>query len=294
MSGDEHEIDFQVGSHETDSNPVDFEGETEHIEYDLEVQTVFKRLADDIYKSDEAGIREPVTNSITAIIDAVEEGFIEEERGVLEITLQAGELIIKDNGIGISEEKLRKVLAVIGRSTSRDSDARPGKFGMGFLALYKLSELDGGFIMHSRSRRTDDYISGVWKNGGFTWCKEDGGFPYKQMDDDEYGTKLVIPLKKSLDSDDIREWVKRNTEYARHNVIYREFNEDGDEVFNEDYGDKKLDPASKKLCMKTNISRLSRGTTTSMTRKHYYLMCQLECEGELAITYMGRMLLVSG
>lgn len=238
-ANDETGVDYQIGVHDIDKTPA-LGDEGDFIEFEYESAAIFKRLADDIYESSEAGIREPLSNSITAVRRAEEECSL--ENGVIEITLYRGDdlqLVIQDNGLGISREVLEEVLAVIGRSTARDDGELSGKYGMGFLACYKLVGTDGGFVMHTNSRKTDGTpISGVWKPGGFDF--DSNGALEGRFDDDQYGTRLEFHLTDDIEADDVREWVEEHAEWSRVPVIYREFDEDGGSVFNEDYGIKRL------------------------------------------------------
>ena len=234
---------YQLGAYSVDDSGVDLGG-GEFVEFEMEMQAVFKRLADDIYESDEAGIREPLTNAVTAVLRAQTEYNIGDE-GVIEIELHENEedgsltLTLRDNGIGITREELQEVVAVIGRSTTRDSGSLAGQFGMGFLAVFKLVGTDGGFVMHTHSRKDDaEPFSGVWKSGGFSFDDDnelDGG-----LDEDEYGTKFEFILKDDIDADDVRKWVRKHSEWARVPVIYREFNGNGRELRNDDFGCKPL------------------------------------------------------
>lgn len=243
MPGDETtDVDYQLGEHNVDTSAVELGDDPEFIEFEMEAKAVFKRLAEDIYDGAEAGIREPLTNASTAVLRAIEEYGLDPNRGVIEITVRKDadgtRLSIQDNGIGISEGELKEVVSVIGRSANRDRGDLSGKFGMGFLALWMLSGLNGGFFMHTHSRQDgEEPISGVWKSGGFSRHDPDelGGFS-----EDQYGTRFDIVLKDTIDADHVRDWVAKHAEYCRVPVIYREFDPDGTEVFNEDYGDKSL------------------------------------------------------
>ena len=238
-------LDYQVGAHSVDTEGIQFGEESsddDFIEFELESRTVFKRLAEDIYKSDEAGVREPLTNAVTAVRKAVENYDLDPDEAAVHIQFQksptGNQLIIRDNGIGITEQKLQKVVAVIGRSTVRDRGDMAGQFGMGFLAVFRLVGTDGGFVMHTHSRKDGaEPISGVWKSGGFARDTE-GELPGR-MGDDEYGTKFEFMLNDDIDPDDVREWVEKYAEWARCPVIYQEF-EDQSQVFNEDYGRKQF------------------------------------------------------
>lgn len=239
-SESDSDIEYQVGAHSVDTDPVQFGDEKdEFIEFDMEAKAVFKRLAEDIYDSQSAGIREPLTNSTTAVIRAQEEYGLEPHRGVIEITLEKQDgltLIFQDNGVGISEGEIREVMSVIGRSLNRNRGDIAGRFGMGFLALWMLSGLSGGFLMHTHSRKPGkEPISGVWKNSGF--FRNDPKRYEGSMGEDEYGTRFEIGLKESITGKDIREWVEKYAEWSRVPVVYQEKNA-GTVEFNEDYGDK--------------------------------------------------------
>lgn len=217
------------------------EGDSEgFVEFDFETQAIFKRLADDIYKSDEAGIREPLTNAITAVIQAQNRHGLDNPQ--VEITVKDDDrptIVMKDNGIGITQSVLNEVLSVIGRSMNRNEGEVSGKYGMGFLACYKLVGTDGGFVMHTRSRETGETISGLWTAGGFDPDPAEN-FPNPFVESDTYGTQFEFIVKEGITRRDIRSWVRSNAEWARLPVIYREFDEDGSEIFNEDYGSTEL------------------------------------------------------
>jgi len=232
-------IEYQIGAHEVDASEVNFGGEeSDFTEFKLEARTVFKRLAKDIYKSDKAGIRETLINGITACVKASEDFDVSEDEIHVQIQLiqnsNGNMLVIQDNGIGISETKLKKVVSYIGRSTVRDRGDLAGQFGMGFLAAWRLVGTSGGFVMYSHSREEgEEPISGVWKSGGF--ARDTAGALPNPLDDDEYGTRFEFMLDEEIDAKDIRSWVEEYSEWARCPVIYQEFN-DTRQTWNEDYG----------------------------------------------------------
>lgn len=250
MSEEEFD-DPKLGSHSIDTQPVNtIKDDEDDDEFDapfqIETEAVFKRLARDIYETDAAGIREPLTNAVTAILRAVEEGMIEEDEGVVEITVKDDgdgiRLSLRDNGIGMTMERINKIVAVIGASQSRDIGELAGQFGMGFLAVFRLVGINGGFEMHTNARYSDEGpISGMWKSGGFTKDEKELIDP-KGLSEDDYGTKFNFILKDSISRDDIRSWVERFATWSRVPVVYEE--QEGTEVvFEENYGgfDKKLE-----------------------------------------------------
>lgn len=246
MSEKEELDDAKMGSHSVDTTPVKLSGGDEnHIPFEIETEAVFKRLARDIYESDSAGIREPLTNAVTAILRAVNYGAISEDEGVVTIKVEEDgdgtRLTMRDNGIGMSREKIEKIVAVIGASESRDIGELAGQFGMGFLAVFRLVGIDGGFEMYTNPRYKDeDPIGGIWKSGGFTI--DDDGMLMDGLNEDEYGTKFSFIVKDDISRTDIRNWVSKYSEWARVPVVYEEF-VNGTQQFDENYGgfDKKLD-----------------------------------------------------
>lgn len=235
--------DAKLGTHSVDTNPVEpLKDDSSDDEFDarfqIETEAVFKRLARDIYESDAAGIREPLTNAITAILRAVEYDQIEPDEGVVEITVEDSgdgvQLTMRDNGVGMTMDRIREIVAVIGASEARDIGDMAGQFGMGFLAVFRLVGIDGGFEMHTNPRYSDEGpISGIWKSGGFT--RDTKGLMSEEFDADEYGTKFNFIVKNEISREDIRNWVSTYAEWARVPVVYEELI-DGRTEFEENYG----------------------------------------------------------
>lgn len=233
MSNTEKEVDYQLGAHKIDTSGSIVDDE-DVIEFDFESGAVFRRLADDIYQSPEAGIREPLTNAITTVRRVFDDNSGE---GVIKITVQDGDKVmlrLRDNGEGISRAVLEEVLTVIGRSNARDDGELSGQYGMGFLASYKLVGMNGGFLMCTNSRDTDrEPYSGLFKPGTFE-PDNDNSLP-QLLDEDEYGTVFEYYLRESISISDIREWVEKHARWSPVPVIYRELDEDGKEEYNEDF-----------------------------------------------------------
>lgn len=248
-------VEYQIGANDIDKT-TSLGDDSEFIEFNYEGAAVFKRLADDIYKSKEAGIREPLQNAITAVKRAINEHGLDKKDGVIKIEVHQGEkthLNLIDNGIGISKDVLERVLSFIGRSQNRDKGNLSGKYGMGFLACYKLVGTDGGFIMHTNSRENDqDPIKGVWKPGGFEIDNENK-LPDK-FGSNDYGTRFEF--KVNATAQNIREWVEKHSEWASLPIVYEEYDENGQIVKDENYGLKSLgDDADMKLCIENESFR---------------------------------------
>lgn len=231
------DIDFQIGASDVDRSSVTSSGE--FIEFEMETRAVFTRLAEDIYPSPKSGIRESMTNAVTATIEAVEKHNLDRNEAVVRYKLTENKsngrlLIIEDNGIGMTTEKIRSVVSYIGRSTVRDDPNKAGQFGMGFLALFSLCGTDGGFVMHTNSRKPDtEAITGIWKDGGFS--KEDTMERAKDM----FGTRFEIYLRDEVTSDDVKEWVSNVAQWSRVPIMYEEEREESS--YSEEFGGTKIE-----------------------------------------------------
>lgn len=233
----ETRFDFEMGefdgSEEINPNVV-----KRQYEFEVESETVFKRLAEDIYKSSKAGIREPITNSSTAIIRAVEEGYLDSiTDGIINIEFDRDEnkLIMEDNGVGMTRDEIDRILSVIGRSTSRSDAELTGKFGMGFLSIWMLvGGVDGGFIMKTNPRGVDEEpIEGVWNSKGF--------FEFDERTDNNIteGTRLEILLGQNINDAQISDWVDEYATWARVPIMFKEY-ADNEISIDEEYPVRKL------------------------------------------------------
>lgn len=227
-------VEYQLGVHDIDMSGS-IADDDDVIEFDYEAAAVFKRLADDIYESAEAGVREPLTNAITTVRKANRAFDVSD--GVITITVQDGEQVMmrmRDTGEGITKSLLNTVMTVIGRSTARDDGELSGQYGMGFLASYKLVGLNGGFLMCTNPRGSEEGpYSGLFKPGAF---EPDNNNSLPQLlDDDEHGTVFEYYVKDDITIKDIREWVNKHARWSPIPILYRELDEDGNEQYNEDF-----------------------------------------------------------
>lgn len=229
----EEELDYQLGASDVDQSGV---SNGELIPFQMESRVVFRRLAEDIYPSPKVGIREALTNAITATNKVENDDF----EPIINIYVDGtdsdrSKLIIEDNGIGMTMKTIREVVTYIGRSTVRDDYQKAGQFGMGFLALFSLCGTSGGFIMHSNSRTPyGEPISGVWKDGGFTRF-DDTTQSVKDMN----GTRFEIILRDGISVEDIRTWVEDIAKWSRVPILYEDRTKD--DVYSNEFGVSTLD-----------------------------------------------------
>jgi len=229
----EENIDYQLGASVVDQSAI---GDGEFVPFKMESSVVFRRLAEDIYPSPKVGIREAITNAITATKKVKKDNF----EPVINIKIDNVKrdrpyLIIEDNGVGMTMETIRQVVSYIGRSTVRDDNDKTGQFGMGFLALFSLCGSDGGFVMHTNSRNENsEPISGVWKDGGFSRF-ENNSNTSKNIK----GTRFEIILREDISAEDIRTWVEDVAKWSRVPILYEDKTEDG--VYSDEFGVSKLE-----------------------------------------------------
>lgn len=224
--------------HPLGADPLSFEADLRHL---------IRKVADDLYESWEATIREYLANAETAClrVENFVEGRTDTALGVdslygvedgyeprIEVTWDRSEnkVSIRDNGIGMASKEVDEVFRQIGNSAARDIGSYSGQFGMGALSFVKLIGLDNSMVMTTHSRQTDENFS--------TYVSLAGPEPIMgEMPENEYGTKFQM----TPDGDyNIRSAVERFSEWMRVPVIYREYDESGQEVFNEDWGDKQF------------------------------------------------------
>ncbi len=243
-------VNYQEGVSQVSHRNIDAAGDDHPFgdqprEFEANMKTLIRRVADDLYESWEATIREYIANAETACLrtsEYVKSGESDMFDGDLivgdsyqpkievEWNKEQDRLTIQDNGIGMSATVVDKVFRQIGRSTNRDSGSYSGQFGQGVLSFIKLTGLDNAMIMTSHSRLNDDNASYYVTLGGVEPVM--GSLP-----DDKYGTVFQMTPKSSFD---IRSTVAEYAEYLRVPLRYEEIGEDGSVEFQEDYGDKKL------------------------------------------------------
>lgn len=232
----------ELGAHPA-GNTIDRSNVSQKYDFEVETKPVFKRLAEDIYKGKSAGIREPLTNSVTSVIRAIDEGYIEEGQGIIEIKLYGGDsprLILRDNGVGITRDELEDVVTQIGSSTSRKTEDLTGKFGMGFLATWILTGgTDGGFGMYSNPRGVEEGpFFGFWDSSGFSEMDPVKG-SLVDFGENDRGVAFEIFLGEGISEDKVATWVDDLAEWTRVPVRFEYYNSNG-VVQDEEYPEKNI------------------------------------------------------
>ncbi len=109
----------------------------EQIEFNIETQRIIKLLANDIYDSPYALLRENVQNAYDAILMRQKKESFDPR---ILITLGQGEITISDNGIGMTSEVIENNYWKAGSSGKNNAEARAagvvGTFGIGAMANF--------------------------------------------------------------------------------------------------------------------------------------------------------------
>lgn len=174
--------------------------------FQAEIQQLLKLLSHSLYQNKEIAIRELVSNASDALDKFRHVGLENEEHrddGELKINIEANAddklLVIRDNGIGMTEEELVKNLGTIAHSGSSaflnnlSGDEKTdvsliGQFGVGFYSAFMLSD-------------TVEVLTRSYKEEtGWKWTSDGtGAFTIEPADDLERGTQIRLQLKKDVE-----------------------------------------------------------------------------------------------
>jgi molecular chaperone HtpG len=153
--------------------------EPQQYSFQAEIKQLLQLLSHSLYQSREIAIRELVSNASDALDKMRFVAMTDEahrETGPLEIVLEgrkdAGELVIRDNGIGMTRDELITNLGTIAHSGSLEflkGVAKGGKadvsligqFGVGFYAAFMLAE-----SVRVRSRSYREEQGWEWQSDG--------------------------------------------------------------------------------------------------------------------------------
>ncbi|MFD5598574.1 HSP90 family protein [Leucobacter sp. NPDC058333] len=157
-------------------------------------------LSHHLYSSPRVYLRELIQNARDAIIARHEFEPESPEEITIEVVEASGELIVRDQGVGLTEEEMRAVLATIGASSKREDFARTrrqylGQFGIGLLSCFLIAD---SIEVRSRSARRADALTISWVGNA------DGTFSIRQADEPLPSPGTEVRLQARPDD---REWV---------------------------------------------------------------------------------------
>lgn len=199
----------------------------------------------DLYESPDAALREMLANSESACLDRARielrsngydvpdsnQALLDEAKEKcgyepqVDVTHQrkpeANTLTLSDNGCGISTNRY-EVIQNIGYSTSKDESSNVGMFGVGWYAAFTLCGKENYFEMVTRSVKSDETY------GTMEYL---GNVEYLDRRRDSYGTTFQFPaFCQSAKNISVADAVEKYSQGLRVTVVYREFDESGEEV----------------------------------------------------------------
>ena len=192
--------------------------ERQQFAFQAEIKQLLQLLSHSLYQSRDIAIRELVSNASDALDKRRFVAMTDESRrddAPLEITLEgrpeSGELVIRDNGIGMTRDELVTNLGTIAHSGSMEflkNATKAGKadvsligqFGVGFYSAFMLAE-----SVRVRSRSDLEASGWEWESDG------SGTFSVVEAEGLPRGTEIVLQLK-----DDAKEFAD---EFRIKNVI---------------------------------------------------------------------------
>lgn len=224
-------LDIHEGASDFPDITAQLPDATDIQQFGVRFEDAVKHMSVNKYASEASMIREYVANMAATCLDAQDHCDADYSPTIHIAYYPASEtLIMEDNGMGMSSDEVESIGTQLGVSTHRYTRDRGGKYGIGLLSGLKGVGLDGAFVMHSRSRRTDETVKGLWTAYGF-----------KRVDDLEsvleagqYGTRFEFPLQEP--EVDLREAITDVAQWSRIPVLYTERNTDGSLIADDEFG----------------------------------------------------------
>ena len=202
-------------------------------EFDVEVGKVLNLMINSLYTNKDIALRELISNAADACdklryLSASKEGILgdgEELKIVLTTDKEKKQLIISDNGIGMSRQDLIKNLGTIARSGTENfvknlsGDSKKdveliGQFGVGFYSSFMVADK-----VEVISRKYDGKAVHKWISDGTS------NFEIEEYKDEfERGTKIILHLKEEitefLDRFHIKHVVQTYSDHINFNIEF--------------------------------------------------------------------------
>lgn len=179
---------------------------TEQFTFQAEISRLLHLLSESLYQNREITIRELVSNASDAL-DKLRHAALTDsaiDAADLQITIEPlkeeNQLVIRDNGIGMTRDELVKNLGTIAHSGSleflqklqKSGNSDPvsliGQFGVGFYSSFMLAER-----VEVRTRSFQEETGWIWESTG------DGTFTITESSEAlERGTQIRLHLKKGM------------------------------------------------------------------------------------------------
>ncbi len=172
----------------------------ENLQFDINFLGLIDLLSNHLYRDKSEVLRELLSNASDSLYRRKEESGFETEEASIRLWIDPAtiNLIIRDNGIGMSRNDLIKYLATIGAGLTAEKreiwknsfDPLIGRFGVGFLSSFMVAD---AITVETRTFNDTGY---VWKSKG------QREYTIDENPDLPYGTTVYLHLKPDIR----REW----------------------------------------------------------------------------------------
>ena len=203
-------------------------------QFKAESRRLLDLMINSIYTNQEIFLREIISNASDALDKryylSLTEGNEKISRDSLKITIErnkdARQIVIEDNGVGMTEEELENNLGTIAKSGSAEFRAQLekandntdiiGQFGVGFYSAFMVARR---ILVETHSVK--DGTAHSWTSSG------EDGYVISEIEKPEIGTRITLDLKE--DTDDIkysdyleeykiRELIRKYSDYVRYPI----------------------------------------------------------------------------
>lgn len=202
-------------------------------QFKAESKRVLDLMVNSIYTNKEIFLRELISNASDAIdklyYRSLTKKDVELNQSSLQINIKLDtenrNIIISDNGCGMTGKELEENLGTIARSGSlafkEENEKKEdidiiGQFGVGFYSAFMVSD---SVVVKTKS--PDDEKAHIWMSEGID------GYTIDECDKETVGTEIIVHLKEDTDDEKysefldefkIRELVKKYSDYIRYPI----------------------------------------------------------------------------
>jgi molecular chaperone HtpG len=197
---------------------------TDNYQFQAEINQLMSLIINSFYSNRDIFLRELVSNASDAIDkhrhDVLDSGTMSDVQYHIRVTpnKDGKELVIEDNGIGMTKQDMIDNLGTIARSgtkafmESQKTDGMIGQFGVGFYSAFLVAESVS--VTSSKNGETHTWDSAA--SGTFTITQVDG------IDKERHGTRIVLHLKDDhleyMEEHRIRELIKKHNQFISHPI----------------------------------------------------------------------------
>ena len=202
-------------------------------EFKAESKRVLDLMINSIYTNKEIFLRELISNASDAIDKLYYRSLTKKDvtlnQSSLEIDLKLDKenknIIIKDNGCGMTEKELEENLGTIAKSGSlkfkEENEKKEdidiiGQFGVGFYSSFMVSDK-----VTVKTKSPDDEKAHIWVSEGID------GYTIDECDKKDIGTEIILHLKDDTDDEKysefldeykVKELIKKYSDYIRYPI----------------------------------------------------------------------------